>query len=114
LALAGKAQILAESFRAVRPGGTVAIIGRDPWAWAEHVGPIRADLATGRPLSSQTWTQLLTEQGGEIGSIVMAPRRAGLEPDSGADPVLAENLRRLADAVFRAPSFVVVATVPSR
>ena len=114
LALAGKAQLVAESLRALRAGGTLAVIGRDPRVWASQVGPIRADLAAGRPLSAQTWAQLVTERGCTVGSITAAPRPAGLDPVPGIDSALAEHLRRLDEAVFPAPSFAVVATVANR
>jgi hypothetical protein len=48
---------------AVAPGGVVAVVATHPDAWESRVGPVAADLASGRPWHAETWAAVLTQAG---------------------------------------------------
>lgn len=55
--------LVAALAQAVRPGGTLAVAAEAPWSWRARVGSVEADLASGRPLSADTWLGALHEAG---------------------------------------------------
>jgi hypothetical protein len=61
--LAGKADLLAQATRVVRPGGTLVLLVTDQGAWDAALSVTARDLAAGRPLHPETWTLLLGRAG---------------------------------------------------
>jgi hypothetical protein len=113
LPLPGKATLLDAALSKVRSGGQVVVLGRDPRAWAAHVGTVQADLAAGRPLHAETWQRLLGERACAEVAVHPGPRPGGLDPVPEASPALAANLQRLDEALFPPRSYAVTATVGS-
>lgn len=110
LSVGGKVTLLDRVLPKLAPGGTLVIVAAHPRAWAAKVGAVNADLAPGRPLDPETWRHLLTERGCTVSAVDLGPRTGELSPVSGADAALAENLRRIEDALFAPSSYAVVAT----
>jgi hypothetical protein len=63
LDLAGKLELLDQSVRIIRPGGTLVVLPTDQSAWDEALSIPARDLAPGRPLHPETWAMLLRRSG---------------------------------------------------
>jgi SAM-dependent methyltransferase len=61
--LAGKADLLAEAIRVVRPGGALVVLPADQGRWDAALGVTGRDLAPGRPFHPETWSLLLGRSG---------------------------------------------------
>lgn len=61
--LAGKVELLDQSLRVVRSGGTVVVLTTDPSAWDRALEVPARDLLPGRPLHPETWCWLLERAG---------------------------------------------------
>jgi len=96
----------------VAAGGRVVVLSADPRGWERGRSPVEADLASGRPLRSDTWVHLLGAQ--QLQATVAAefavPDDETLQPVPGADPALAANISRLNELLFPPASYAVVAT----
>ncbi len=66
MSTAERRRLVALAELTVAPGGLVVVLGTEPAAWEETVGPVAADLAPGRPLHPDTWAHLLTRIGLEV------------------------------------------------
>ena len=111
LSVGGKVNLLSGLLPKLAPGARVVIVGTNPRWWGWKVGPVRADLAPGRPLDPETWRHLLTDRGCTVDAVETGPRAGGLQPVATADASLAANLERIDEALFPPASFAIVATV---
>jgi hypothetical protein len=62
-ALPHQRELVGLAERKVATGGVVAVIGTVPECWRTVAGPVRSDLAPGRPLHPETWAHLFAESG---------------------------------------------------
>jgi len=111
LALGDQRELVTASARALRIGGTIAIVGTNPDAWTRVASPVAIDLSPGRPLHAETWSTLLEQQGISSIEVHHQSREDGLQPVAGEGPpweALRSNLARLGDLLFTPTSFVVV------
>lgn len=69
LPVPAKRELVRLAAAAVRPGGTVVVVGADPGAWRLVAGTVVADLAPGRPLHPATWEHLLAAAGLAVAAV---------------------------------------------
>lgn len=61
--VASRLQMARLAAAAVMPGGTVAVLGADPFIWGSGATAVAADLAVGRPWRPATWAAVLADVG---------------------------------------------------
>lgn len=96
----------------VVPGGTVVVLSTDPRSWERGRSTVESDLATGRPLRSETWCHLLAARhlDARLAAEHAIPAADTLQPVPGADPVLSANIDRLNELLFPPTAYAVVAS----
>ena len=120
LTVAEQSELLRLCARALRVGGTLALLGVNPDTWARSVSRLAADLSPGRPLHAETWVYLLEHHGFSSVTVQQAARTEHLQPVQASGPerdamgpawdAVSSNLARLDELLFPPPSFAVLGT----
>jgi len=113
MARAERRRLVQAAELALAPGGTIAVVGVAPAAWAAAAGEVAADLAADRPFHAATWAHLLGATGFVAVEVVDGPRavpvgRVG--PDHPDAAVLNAALERLEALAGGPASYAVLAT----
>lgn len=75
----GKADLVDQALRCLAPGGALVVLTMDEREWTASLGPLAADLSSGRPFHPETWAQVLVRRPMRSVSSVEV-HRAGVGP----------------------------------